>query len=56
MFVALAIYSQATTQVGRTPLCDLAEAIMGEQGAQHVMTTAEQLTGASSLDEILTGP
>ena len=42
-FVALVIYSQATTQVGRKPLCDLAEAIMGQQGAQQVMTTAEQL-------------
>ena len=41
--MALVIYSQATTQVGRKPLCDLAEAIMGQQGAQQVMTTAEQL-------------
>ena len=99
--MALVIYSQATTQVGRKPLCDLAEAIMGQQGAQQFMTTAEQLMaegarrillrlikqqlqveslprdaleridsaslseletwtgrviGASSLDEILTGP
>ena len=49
-FVALVIYSQATTLVGRKPLCDLAEAIMGEQGAQQFMTTAEQLMAEGGVE------
>ena len=42
-FVTLVIYSRMTTAVGLEPLRDLAEEIMGEQGAREVSTIGEKL-------------